>query len=177
MSRIATCSFGILLTLLLAAPASAWKNESAGPAMTIAHVQENAERGDFVVVEGEIASVHSGHGNVMIVMLRDATGTVPLRVPNHLLRKFAGGTAKGGAGPTGVKAEVGNRVRVRGDFDAGVVPMRNGHRRAPPNGYFPSRSLLSSPDCQTSQSNSRPFLGIHLRPRRGRIAASPMLRP
>lgn len=121
MQRLVIGTFGVLLAVMLAAPVSAWKGERPGGVMTIAEVQEAAERGDFVVVEGEIVDVQSGNGNVVIVMLRDATGVVPLRVPNHLQREFAGGGPKGGVGPSGASPQVGRRARVRGQWNHAIM--------------------------------------------------------
>lgn len=117
MHRVAIGSFGFLLALAFAVPVSAWKGEMAGGVKPISEVQAKAELGDHVVVEGEVVEVRMGSGNVIIVMLEDDTGVVPLRVPNHLQRHFAGGGPKGGSGPDGASPQVGRRARVGGQWN------------------------------------------------------------
>ena len=82
-----------------------------------AEVIERAERGDYVVVQGEVSRLTTGHGNRLIVIFEDGTGEVPLAVPNHLMRRFAGGTAKGGSGPSGIRPKIGKEARVAGQWD------------------------------------------------------------
>jgi hypothetical protein len=117
MLRSVIGSLGFVLTLMLAAVASAWEEELARLVRPIAEVQEKAEPGDFVVVEGEVADVTTGNGSLVIVIFRDASGSVPLAVPNSLLRHLAGGGPAGGSGPDGVDPKVGARARVGGRWD------------------------------------------------------------
>ena len=117
MHRFVIGSLVLLLVGAFATTTVAWKGELAEAVRPIAEVQENAESGDYVVIEGRVADVREGDGSVMIVIFEDDTGSVPLAVPNHLLRKFAGATPQGGAGPTGVMPTIGNRARVGGSWD------------------------------------------------------------
>jgi hypothetical protein len=114
---IATLAGLFFASLALAVPAAAWKGELADGVTPITEVLEKAEKGDWVIVEGEITRVTTGSGNRLIVFFADATGQIPLAVPNHLLRHFAGGGPKGGSGPGGVTPEVGQRARVGGKWD------------------------------------------------------------
>jgi len=117
MLRFAIGSIGFALTVALVAPVGAWEGELAGLVQTIAETQEKAESGDFVVVEGRVADVQSGSGSLVIVIFEDDTGSLPLAVPNHLQRHFAGGGPKGGSGPSGVDPQIGRRARVGGLWD------------------------------------------------------------
>jgi hypothetical protein len=117
MLRFAIGSLAVALTVTLVAPAGASGSELAGLVKPIAEVQKKAERSDFVVVEGRVARVTTGSGSRVIVIFEDDTGSLPLAVPNHLLRHFAGGGPKGGAGPSGVTPQVGRRARVGGQWD------------------------------------------------------------
>lgn len=100
---------GLLATTLLAlaAPAAAWKGAPASGAQPIAEVKARAEYGDYVVVEGTITEVTTGSGSRQVVTLEDATGSVLIRVPEHLLRRLNEGR----------DPEVGRRVRVGGTWD------------------------------------------------------------
>jgi hypothetical protein len=93
--------------LALAAPAAAWKGELKAGVRPIAEVKARAESGDLVTVEGRIADVATGSGSRLVVTLEDSTGSVLVRVPEHLLRKLNGGHAP----------EVGIHVRVGGKWD------------------------------------------------------------
>lgn len=117
MSRIAVAAFSLALTFALAVPVGAWEGALATYVRTIAEIREKAESGDFVVVEGQVTDVHEGDGSIVIVTFEDATGSLPLAVPNHLQRHFAGGTPQGGAGPSGVDPQIGVRARVGGQWD------------------------------------------------------------
>jgi hypothetical protein len=110
---------GFLLVAAFAATAFAWEGEMAGLVKPIAVVQEKAESGDFVVVEGEVADVQTGSGSTVIVIFKDSSGTVPLAVPNHLLRELSGATAQGEAGPSGISPKIGKSARVGGKWDHG----------------------------------------------------------
>jgi hypothetical protein len=110
---------GFLLVATFAATAFAWEGEMASLVKPIAVVQEKAESGDFVVVEGEVADVQTGSGSTVIVIFKDGSGTVPLAVPNHLLRELAGATAQGDAGPSGISPKIGKSARVGGKWDHG----------------------------------------------------------
>jgi hypothetical protein len=97
----------LIACLTLAAPALAWKGEMAAGVLPIAEVKARAESGDIVVVEGRITDVGTGSGSRRVVTLEDATGSVLVRVPEHLLRKLNDGR----------DPEVGRRVRVSGRWD------------------------------------------------------------
>jgi hypothetical protein len=117
MLRFAIGSLGFALTVALVAPAGAWEGALAGFVKPIAEVQQKAEPGDFVVVEGRVADVQSGSGSLVIVIFEDDTGSLPMAVPNHLQRHFAGGGPTGGSGPSGVDPQIGRRARVGGLWD------------------------------------------------------------
>jgi hypothetical protein len=114
-TTLATCIAGLIAVLAAAATARA---EDPGPSTkTIAEVRQDAEHNDYVTVEGWVADVRVGHGNRMVVILEDESGSVPLAVPNHLSRQFAGAKATGGTGPTGAEPRLGARARVGGKWD------------------------------------------------------------
>jgi hypothetical protein len=117
MHRLVFELLGFLLVAAFAATAFAWEGEMAGLAQPIAVVQEKAESGDFVVVEGEVADVRTGSGSTAIVIFKDSSGTLPLAVSNYLLRKLAGATAQGGTGPGDVSPKIGKSARVGGTWD------------------------------------------------------------
>jgi hypothetical protein len=117
MRRLVFELLGFLLVAAFAATAFAWEGEMAGLAQPIAVVQEKAESGDFVVVEGKVADVRTGDGSTTIVIFEDSSGTLPLSVPDYLLRKLAGATPQGGAGPGGVSPTIGRSARVGGTWD------------------------------------------------------------
>jgi hypothetical protein len=117
MRRIALATCSYLLFALLATATSASEGDRGRPMNTIAEVVANAQPGDQVVVEGRVADVRTGHGNLVVVIFEDSTGSVPMAVPNSLLRKFAGAKATGGTGPTAVEPQIGARARVRGKWD------------------------------------------------------------
>jgi hypothetical protein len=117
MHRLVFELLAFLLVAAFAATAFAWEGEMAGLAQPIAVVQEKAESGDFVVVEGKVADVQTGGGSTTIVIFKDSSGTLPLAVPNHLLRKLAGTTPQGGAGPSGISPKIGKSARVGGKWD------------------------------------------------------------
>jgi hypothetical protein len=117
MHRLVFKLLAFLLVAAFAATAFAWEGQMAGLTQPIAVVQEKAESGDFVVVEGTVADVRTGGGSTTIVIFKDSSGTLPLAVPNHLLRKLAGTTARGGAGPGGVSPKIGKSARVGGEWD------------------------------------------------------------
>lgn len=117
MLRFTVATSACLAALVLPAPAEAWKGELTEGVKTIAEVKEKAEDGDYVVVEGEVADVQWGEGNRMFVTFQDDTDSVLMEVPNHLMRHFAGGSAKGGSGPSGAEPKIGARARVGGDWN------------------------------------------------------------
>jgi hypothetical protein len=117
MAHLSTVFLAALFSVVLAVPALAWKGELLGGVKSIAEIQEKAEKGDYVVVQGEIVEIMTGNGSTMVVVLEDATGTVYLAVPGHLLREFAGGSPAGGSGPTGVTPEIGRMAQVGGLWD------------------------------------------------------------
>jgi len=83
--------------LLLAPPALSWKDAPA-KVHSISEVQEKAEAGDYVVVEGRVTDVSIGSGSRYIAILEDASGSVPVRVPEHLRRHFGDGRTPGTGG-------------------------------------------------------------------------------
>ena len=97
----------VLVSLALAAPAAAWKGSAAAGIRPIAEVNANAESGDLVRVEGRITDVKVGSGSRYVVTLEDETGSVLVRVPEHLLRKLNDGRPP----------EIGRHVRVSGKWD------------------------------------------------------------
>jgi len=117
MRRLVFELLGFLLVAAFAATAFAWEGEMAGLAQPIAVVQEKAESGDYVVVEGKVADVRTGDGSTTIVIFEDSSGTLPLSVPDYLLRKLAGATAQGGASPGGVSPTIGRSARIGGRWD------------------------------------------------------------
>jgi hypothetical protein len=106
----------ISFALFLAAAAVAWEGALAGAVLPISEVLEKAESNDFVVVEGRVADVRSGNGSLVIVIFEDDSGSLPLVVPNHLQRHFAGGGPAGGSGPSGAEPKIGKRARVGGKW-------------------------------------------------------------
>ncbi len=96
-----------IASFTLAAPASAWKGSMASGVRPIAEVNEKAESGDYVMVQGRITHVAVGSGSRYVVTLEDDTGSVLVRVPEHMLRKLNDGKPP----------EVGRKVRVAGKWD------------------------------------------------------------
>jgi hypothetical protein len=92
--------------LSLAAPAAAWKGEHVSGVRPIAEVNSHAESGDQVTVEGTVTDVKTGSGSRHVVTLEDKSGSVLVRVPEHLLRKLNDGRAP----------EIGRHVRVSGEW-------------------------------------------------------------
>lgn len=99
------------LLLAFATPAVAWKGDLAAAVLPVATVNENAESGDLVAVQGHIADISTGSGSRYIVTLKDDTGSVLVRVPEHLLRHVAGGRSP----------EIGAHVRVGGKWTHGYL--------------------------------------------------------
>jgi len=116
MFRFRVTAACLALAFALAAAATAWEGELAGVVRPIAEVLEKAESNDFVVVEGRVADVRTGDGSLVIVIFEDDSGSLPLVVPNHLQRHFAGGGPAGGAGPSGAEPRIGRRARVAGKW-------------------------------------------------------------
>jgi hypothetical protein len=125
MLRAAIGSLGFALSLALVAPAGAWEGEMAGLVKAIAEVKSTAESGDFVVIEGRVADVQSGNGSLVIVIFEDDSGSLPMAVPNHLQRHFAGGGPAGGSGPSGADPQIGRRARVGGRWDRAYIDGAN----------------------------------------------------
>lgn len=95
-----------LAGLLLAAPSGlAWKGAPA-TVHSIEEVQEKAESGDYVVVEGRVTNVALGSGSRYIATLEDDSGSIPVRIPEHLRRHFGEGKTPG----------TGDRFRVSGKW-------------------------------------------------------------
>jgi len=95
----------------LAAPAAAWKGTLQSGVVPIAEVEAKAESGDYVTVQGTITAVTTGSGSRNVVTLEDGTGSVLVRVPEHLLRSLNEGRAP----------EVGRTVRVGGTWGHGYL--------------------------------------------------------
>ena len=95
----------------LAAPAAAWKGTLQSGVVPIAEVMAKAESGDFVTVQGTITDVTTGSGSRNVVTLKDASGSVLVRVPEHLLRSLNQGRAP----------EVDRVVRVGGTWGHGYL--------------------------------------------------------
>ena len=64
----------------------------------IPYDQERAEAGDYVVVEGRVVNVSMGSGSRYIAILEDETGSLPVRLPEHLRRSFGEGRTPGTGG-------------------------------------------------------------------------------
>jgi hypothetical protein len=117
MQRLVFGFLGFVPIAVIAVAAFAWDGELAPLVQPISVVQEKAESGDFVVVEGKVSDVRTGNGSSTIVIFTDGSGTVPLDVPSHLLRDLAGATPQGGAGPEGITPKIGAKARVGGKWD------------------------------------------------------------
>jgi hypothetical protein len=78
-------SFVLALAIGLPAAGWAWKG-SLGTPTPIQEVNEKAESGDYVVVEGVIVDVRSGGGSYRLATLEDDTGRVIVAVPEYLRR-------------------------------------------------------------------------------------------
>jgi RecJ-like exonuclease len=105
----------LLVALVLGAglaPAHAWKGDAGGPVHPIAEVNEMAEEGDIVTVEGEVVEVSSGPGSLRLAVVEDETGQVMVAVAEHLRRNIE---REAGEDPIGV------RVRVSGRWDHGYL--------------------------------------------------------
>ena len=101
-----TVLLAAIACLSLAAPAAAWKGELATGVVPISVVKANAESGDHVTVEGTIREVDTTSTTRTVVTLEDATGSVLIRVPEHLLRRLNDGN----------DPKVGAKVRVSGEW-------------------------------------------------------------
>jgi len=95
----------LALSLLPIWPALAWKGATAAGVRPIAEVQEKAESGDRVVVEGQLTNVQSGMGSLVVGRIEDETGWVYVAVPQHVRRN------------TERKPEMWGWVRVAGRWD------------------------------------------------------------
>jgi hypothetical protein len=105
----------LLVALLLGGgtgPAHAWKGESVTGVRSIAEVNEKAEEGDVLTVEGEIVEVSSGPGSLRLAVIEDGTGELLVAVAEHLRRNLERDAAED---PVGV------RVRVTGRWDHGYL--------------------------------------------------------
>lgn len=90
--------FSLALLVALLVPVLAWKGGSAGSVLPISEVLAKAEEGDIVSIEGQVADTTTGSGSLMIAILQDGTGQVPVAVPDSLLRNIDArhGEAAGG---------------------------------------------------------------------------------
>jgi hypothetical protein len=91
--------FVVLAAIVLAAAAAA-------DVQSVADLRASAKEGQNVTVEGRITDVGTASGSRRLVTLEDDTGTVLIRVPEHLLRHLNGGN----------DPQVGRRVRVNGKW-------------------------------------------------------------
>jgi hypothetical protein len=96
----------LILGSLIAAPSLAWEGALASKVRSISEVVKRAESGDRVVVEGRVTNVELGSGSRYIVTLNDGSGSVYIRVPEHLIRHIADGDTP----------QVGTNVRVGGKW-------------------------------------------------------------
>ena len=60
MTRFCTATAAFAFAIALAAAATAWEGELAGAVQPISAVLENAEKNDFVAVEGRVTDVRIG---------------------------------------------------------------------------------------------------------------------
>ena len=74
------------LFALAAAPAAAWKGELSGLVQPITEVQEKAESGDLVAVEGTITEKRSGNGGLIVLRVEDGSGELWVAVPEYVYR-------------------------------------------------------------------------------------------
>jgi hypothetical protein len=95
----------LVLALLPVWPALAWEDASAAGVRPIAEVQEKAESGDYVVVEGQITETRPGMGNLVVGRIEDETGWVYVAVPQHVRRTVE------------EKPELWSWIRVAGRWD------------------------------------------------------------
>jgi hypothetical protein len=83
---IRVLAVSLVLALLPVWPALGWKGATAAGVRPIAEVQEKAESGDHVVVEGQITDTQPGMGNLVVGRIEDDTGWVYVAVPQHVRR-------------------------------------------------------------------------------------------
>ncbi|MDH3684670.1 MAG: hypothetical protein OEP95_00510 [Myxococcales bacterium] len=87
MSRVRLAVVGTFFFLgLLAAPAAAWKGDLAGLVRPIAEVQEHAESGDLVAIEGTVSERRSGHGELIVLRVEDSSGELWVAIPEYVYR-------------------------------------------------------------------------------------------
>ena len=111
MRRI-SCLLVALLLIGGSGAAHAWKGAPAAGVRSIAEVNEKAEEGDVLTVEGEIVDVSSGPGSLRLAVIEDGTGQLMVAVAEHLRRNLERDAAED---PVGV------RVRVTGRWDHGYL--------------------------------------------------------
>lgn len=73
---------------LLAAPAAAWKGDLAGMVRPIAEVQEHAESGDIVAIEGTVSQKGNGNGGLIVLRVEDETGELWVAIPEYVYRNL-----------------------------------------------------------------------------------------
>ena len=71
---------------LVAAPAAAWKGELAGMVRPIAEVQEHAESGDIVTIEGTVSEKRNGNGGLIVLRVEDSSGELWVAIPEYVYR-------------------------------------------------------------------------------------------
>jgi hypothetical protein len=104
--------FVALLFCAALSPAHAWKGDAGGTVHPIDEVNENAEEGDVVTIEGTIREVRSGPGSLRLAVVEDDTGEVLVAVAEYLRRSIE---SEPGEDP------VGARVRVTGKWEHGYL--------------------------------------------------------
>jgi len=87
MSRVRLAIVSTCFALgLVAGPAAAWKGDLAGMVRPIAEVQEHAESGDMVAVEGTVSERRSGNGELIVLRVEDSSGEVWVAIPEYVYR-------------------------------------------------------------------------------------------
>ncbi len=137
----------IVAFLLVSTPSFAERgNHSRLPAPTdIEEVRTNAEVWDFVTIEGRVVRKTSG----LFFQLEDDTGTMTVRIPNHVTREL--GIPK-----------LNERIRVAGKFDHKTLWTKGDHNAKPDSPYWGIRvarmdrnvsndSDTRNPDAPTSE--------------------------
>ena len=103
MRLLRPLSLALLAVLLL--PSLAWKGASAGSVQPIAEVLDKAESGDIITVEGQVVNTTTGSGSMLVAILSDGTGELPIAVPDSMIRMLDARTGE---------ATGGQRYRVTG---------------------------------------------------------------
>ena len=87
---MSTARIAFIITLfalgVVAAPAAAWKGELAGLVRPIAEVQEHAESGDIVTIEGTVSEKGNGNGGLIVLRVEDSSGELWVAIPEYVYR-------------------------------------------------------------------------------------------